>query len=102
MIQKKTSWLKDWTCTLQDSKSHLSLAVVSATDGIASSWNSIWDEALKYGVRGIRLMQGLFGALATPMFGDKACPHCNKSINATYPEHLFAEHLPNYNLDTTL
>ena len=24
--------------------------LISATDGIASSWNSIWDEELEYGV----------------------------------------------------
>ena len=53
----------------QDSRSHPSRAVVSATDMIASL--SI------IGVRGMRLMQGLFGALAKPTFGDKACPHCN-------------------------
>ena len=81
---------KDWICTLQDSRSHSSLAVVSATDGIASGWNSIWDEALEYGVRGTRLMQGLFGALAKPTFGDRACPHCNTIIPASYSEHLFA------------
>ena len=58
---------------------------------IASSWNRIWDEALKYGVRGTRLMQGLFGALARPTFGDKACPHCNETISSSYPEHLFTK-----------
>ena len=56
---------KDWNCIIQDSRSHHSLAIVSATDMIASSWNRIWDEPLEYGVRGTRLMQGLFrGALA--------------------------------------
>ena len=93
---------KDWICTLQDSRSHSSLAVVSATDGIASGWNSIWDEALEYGVRGTRLMQGLFGALAKPTFGDRACPHCNTIIPASYSEHLFAEHLTSYKLDTVV
>ena len=34
--------------------------LISATDRIASSWNSIWDEELEYGVRDTRLMQGLF------------------------------------------
>ena len=71
---------KDWNYIIQDSRSHHSLAIVSATDMIASSWNRIWDEALEYGVRGTRLMQGLFGALARPTFGDKACPHCNETI----------------------
>ena len=37
---------KDWILTLQDSRSHPSLAVVSATDWIASSWNSHHDNGL--------------------------------------------------------
>ena len=41
---------KDWNCTIQASRSHHSLAIVSATDVIASGWNRIWDEALEYGV----------------------------------------------------
>ena len=71
-----------------------------ATDGIASSWNSIWDEALEYGVWGTRLMQGFYGTLAKPTFGDKACPICNTTIPDSYPEHLFEEHLTEYNLDS--
>ena len=93
---------KDWNCIIQDSRSHHSLAIVSATDMIASSWNRIWDEALEYGVRGTRLMQGLFGALARPTFGDKACPHCNETISSSYPEHLFTKHLTNYNVATVV
>ena len=46
---------KDWNCTFQDSKFHHLLAIVSATDVIASSWNRIWDEALEFGVRGTTL-----------------------------------------------
>ena len=35
-----------------------------------------WDEALEYGIRGTKLMQGMNCALATePMFGDNVC--CN-------------------------
>ena len=83
---------------LQDFRSHPSLAVVLATDMIISSWNSIWVEALEYGVWGTRLVQGLFGALAKPTFRDKACPHCDNIIPASYPEHLFAKHLIDYNL----
>ena len=93
---------KDWNCIIQDSRSHHLLAIVSATDMIASSWNRIWDEALEYGVRGTRLMQGLFGALARPTFGDKACPHCNETISSSYPEHLFTKHLTNYNVATVV
>ena len=65
---------------------------------IASSWNRIWDEVLEYGVRGTKLMQGLFGAT----FGDKACPHCNETISSSYPEHLFTKHLTDYNVATVL
>ena len=65
---------KDWICTLQDSRSHSSLAVVSATDGIASGWNSILDEALKYGVWGTRLMQGLFWSTSQTDFGRQSMP----------------------------
>jgi hypothetical protein len=93
---------KDWICTVHDSRSHPSLAIVSATMGIASSWNSVWDEALECGVRGTRLMQGLFGALAKPSFGDKTCCHCSDAISASYPEHLFAKHLTDYNVDTVV
>ena len=36
--------VKDWNCIIQDSRSHHSLAIVSTTDMIASSWKRIWDE----------------------------------------------------------
>ena len=91
---------KDWISTLQDSKTHSSLAVVSATDEVASSWNRVWDEAFEYGVRGTKLMQGLFSVLSRPTFGNKSCPHCKDTIPTSYPEHLFAKHLVNYNVDT--
>ena len=91
-MQKKTSWQKTGSALYRNlDPMHPPLAVVSATDAITSSWNSIWDEALEYGVRGTRLMQGLYGALAKPTFGNKACPRCN-----TYPEHLFTKHLTCY------
>ena len=93
---------KDGFALCKTLRSHSSLAVVSATDGIASRWNSIWDEALEYGVRGTSLMQGLFGALAKPTFGDRACPHGNTIIPASYSDHLFTEHLTGYKLDTVL
>ena len=93
---------KDWNCIIQDSRSHHSLAIVSATVVIASSWNRTWDEALEYGVRGTKLMQGLFGALARPTFGDKASPHCNETISSSYPEHLFTKHLTDYNVATVV
>ena len=97
---KKYILSKDWISTLRDSKTHSSLAVVSATDEVASSWNRVWDEALEYGVRGTRLMQGLFSALSRPTFGNKSCPHCKDTIPTSYPEHLFAKHLVNYYVDT--
>ena len=99
---KETILEKDWIHTLHDSRSHPSLAVVTATDGIASSWNSIWDEALEYGVRGTKLMQGLYGALARPTFGDGVCPQCKNTIRVSYPEHLCTDHLTGYNLDTVV
>ena len=97
---KKDILSKDWFSTLRDSKTHSSLAVVSATDEVASSWNRVWDEALEYGVRGTRLMQGLFSALSRPTFGNKSCPLCKDTIPMSYPEHLFTKHLVNYNVDT--
>ena len=66
----------DWEGTLAESKSHPSLSLVSATANIASSWNSIWDEALELGVRGTKLMQGFFSALSRPTFGERLCPYC--------------------------
>ena len=97
---KKDILSKDWFSTLRDSKTHSSLAVVSATDEVASSWYRVWDEALEYGVRGTRLMQGLFSALSRPTFGNKSCPLCKDTIPTSYPEHLFTKHLANYNVDT--
>ena len=91
---------RDWASTLLASKTHPSLTVVVATDEIASTWNRLWDEALEYGVRGTRLMQGLFAALTRPVFGGRACPHCKKVISSSYPEHLFTKHLVSYNMDT--
>jgi hypothetical protein len=88
---------KDWICTLHESRSQPSLVVVWATDGITSSWTSAWDEALEYGVRGTRFMQGLYGSLAKQMFqGDKACPHWNTTTSDSYSEHqiLFTKHIP--------
>ena len=61
---------------------------------------TVWDEALEYGVRGTRLMQGLFSALSRPTFGNKSCPLCKDTIPTSYPEHLFTKHLVNYNVDT--
>ena len=59
---------KDWELTVHQTNSHPSLAIVSATDEIASSWNAIWDEALEYGICGTKLMQHLFFALSKPRF----------------------------------
>ena len=47
-------------------------------------------------------MQSLFGALAIPKFGDKACPHCNETISFSYPKHIFIKHLTNYNMATAV
>ena len=94
----------DWEGTLAESKSHPSLSLVSATANIASSWNSIWDEALELGVRGTKLMQGLFNALSRPTFGERLCPHCGDKIPSNYYEHLFSSHLPEskYSTETTI
>ena len=43
-------------------------------------------------------MQGVFGALAT--LRDRVCPHCDDIIPASCPEHLFAIHVTDYNVDT--
>ena len=41
---------KDWKCTLHETNSHPSVVVVSATDEISSSWNSMWYEALEQSI----------------------------------------------------
>lgn len=46
--------------------------------------NRIWGEALEYGVQGTRPMQGLYGALTKPTFGDKACPHYSATISDSF------------------
>ena len=65
---------KEWEHTVHQTNSHPSLAIVSATDEIASSWNAIWDEALEYGIRGTKLMQHLFFALSKPVLGIELVP----------------------------
>ena len=97
---KKDILSKDLISTLWDLKTHSSLAVVSATDEVASSWNRLWDEAFEYGVRSTRPMKGLFSTLSRPTFGNKSYPHCKDTIPTSYPEHLRVKHLINYNVDT--
>ena len=53
-------------------------------------------------LQGLFGMQSLFGGLARPTFGDKACPHCNETISSSYPEHLFTKHLTDYNVATVV
>jgi len=72
---------KDWKCTLHLASSHPSLAIVTVSSSVASSWNSFWDETLDYGVRGTRLMQSLFSTLSRPLFGNRLCLHCNLSFH---------------------
>ena len=86
---------KDWEHTVHQTNSHPSLAIISATDEIASSWNAIWDEALEYSIRGTKLMQHLFFALSKPVFGDRTCAHCKDGIPMwqSYPQHLMSRHL---------
>ena len=96
---KKEVLRKDWFHTVQNSLSHESLSIVASSEAIAASWNSIWDEALEFRVRGTRLIQGLFGALTTPIFGDRSCCHCNATISGTYSDHLFSEHIVDYDHD---
>ena len=71
---------------MQDSRTHPSLAIVSGTDEIASSWNSVWGEALEYGTR---LMYGFFGALTRLAL--------TSVLMGSTPQ---PEHLTDYNLDT--
>ena len=61
-----------------------------------------WDEALEYGIRGIKLMQHLFFALSKPVFGDRTCAHCKEGIpmQQSYPQHLVSQHLTDFDLDT--
>ena len=43
--------------TVKESQTHGPLSIVASSETIAASWNSIWDEALDFGVRGTRLMR---------------------------------------------
>jgi len=92
---------KDWKRTLHLASSHSSLAIVTVSSSVASSWNSFWDEALDfdYGVRGTRLMQSLFSTLSRPLFGNRLCPHCNGEIrnDLSFHQHLFSIHLTTFN-----
>ena len=93
---------KDWEHTIRQTNSHPSLAVVAATDNISSSWNTMWDEALEYGIRGTKLMQHLFGTLSKPVFGDRICSYCKDSITVlqSYPQHLVSQHLTEFDLNS--
>ena len=93
---------KDWMHTVQNSQTHGSLSIIASSETIAESWNSLWDEALDFGTRGTRLMQGLFGALSTPTFGDRICRHCNATIPGSYSDHLFSDHITKYNHDSVV
>ena len=75
---------KDWNHTVREARTHPSLTIVCATDFIAASWNSTWDQALEFGVRDTRLMQTLFNSLSRPVFGNKSCPHCEDIITTSY------------------
>jgi len=66
---KKDILDKDWKHTLHLASSHPSLAIVTVSSSVASSWNSFWDEALDYGVRGTRLMQSLLAPSLDPSSG---------------------------------
>ena len=63
---KEDTLTKDWMC-----RSHPTLAVVSSINGIASSWNSIWDEVLEYGkagtVFGMKYLSMVLGVPGTCM-----------------------------------
>ena len=95
---------KDWLHAVQNSQTHGSLSKVASLETIAASWNSIWDEALEFGVRGTRLKQGLFGALTTPTFGDRICRHCSATgtIPGTHSDYLFSEHTADYDHDSVV
>ena len=99
-MQKKTSWKKTGfaLCKTLDLTPHL-LYIVSATDRIASGWNS----GMKHSSIMVFRAQGSCRAslehLAKPTFGDRACPHCNAIIPASYSEHLFTEHLTGHCCD---
>jgi len=80
-ISRKTYLIKTyWKHMLHIASSHPSLAVVTVSSSVASSWNSLWDEALDYRIRGTRLMQSLFSTLSRPLFGNRLCPHCDGEI----------------------
>ena len=87
---------KDWNCTVREARTHPSLTIVCGTDFIAASWNSTWDQALEFGVRGKMLMQILFNSLSRAVFGNKCCPRCEDTITTSYQEHLFSSHLNKY------
>ena len=78
---------KDWNCTVREARTHPSLTIVCPTDFITASWNSTWDQALEFGVRGTRLMQTLFNSLSRPFWETNAAltvrilsPHPTKNI----------------------
>ena len=65
-VAKADILARDWSRSIIcEAGSHPSLSIVYATDFIAASWKTMWDEALDFGVRGTKLMQVLFSSLSS-------------------------------------
>ena len=82
---------RNWASPPQVSKTHPSLAVVSTTHEIASTWNRIWDKALEFGVNGTRLIQGLFAVLSR-FLEIEAAPGV-KILSPRYTPSIYLQHI---------
>ncbi len=86
----------DWSTTLENARTHLSVKHLVCSTKVASSWGRIWDLALDHGAKGTCLFQHLFSSLCRPVFGERKCPHCEGTIPH---EQTFFGHLCDHHID---
>ena len=84
---------QDFESLLVSASSHQSTKRICDVARI-TSWRKIWDYALDRGARGTKLIQILFKAMSTPVFGTRSCTLCRDHIDLySFLDHLCEFHL---------
>ena len=85
---------QDFESLLVSASSHQSTKHICNVARI-TSWRKVWDYALDRGARGTKLIQILFKAMSTPVFGTRSCTLCGDHIdlNCSFLDHLCEFHL---------
>ena len=86
---------QDFESLLVSASSHQSTKHICDVARI-TSWRKIWDYALGRGARGTKLIQILFKAMSTPVFGTRSCTLCGDHIDLNYS---FLDHLCEFHLN---